>query len=236
MAISREADALVSLEIDPAPCPIGGRTPYSGGVTAASESSSHNGSAIPRGQGGDALSVAAREIFAERGYHGTSIRDIAKRAGLSLSALYYWHSSKQELFAGLMEDSVNDYVRACDEALRDCGDDPVERLRAIVRATVDYRVRRRVESTIAAREIRNLAAEHARRLADLRESASRLFQAIIDDGIRRGVFHCDHATEARRAIQSACNAIPQWYDPDGDVEPAVLADRYVTIALRIVGA
>jgi AcrR family transcriptional regulator len=205
-------------------------------VTTASDSSSHNGSAIPRGQGGDALSIAAREIFAERGYHGASIRDIAKRAGLSLSALYYWHSSKQELFAELMEDSVNDYLRACDAALCDCGDDPVEQLRAIVRATVDYRVRRRVESIIAAREIRNLEPEHAQRLADLRASATRLFQDIIDEGVRRGIFRCEHPTEARRAIQSACNAIPQWYDPHGDVGSAELADRYVTIALRIVDA
>ncbi|SDY92130.1 transcriptional regulator, TetR family [Saccharopolyspora shandongensis] len=213
-----------------------GRSPYSDGVTAASESSAHNGSAIPRGQGGDALSVAAREIFAERGYHGASIRDIAKRAGLSLSALYYWHSSKQELFAGLLEDSVNDYVQACDAALRDCGDDPAERLSAIVRATVDYRVRRRVESTIAVRDIRNLEDEHARRLGALRESATRLFQDIIDDGVRRGEFRCEHPAEARRAIQAACNAIPQWYDPESDVGPAELADRYVAIALRIVGA
>ncbi|WP_433873330.1 TetR/AcrR family transcriptional regulator [Saccharopolyspora sp. CA-218241] len=191
--------------------------------------------AIPRGRGGDALTVAAREIFAERGYHGTSIRDIAKRAGLSLSALYYWHSSKQELFVGLIEDSVNDYFQTCDTALRSCGDDPAERLAAIVRATVDYRVRRRVESTIAAREIRNLEQPHAQRLADLRESATRLFQEIIDEGIARGVFGCAHATDARRAIQASCNAISQWYDPDGDVNPAELADRYVAIAERIVG-
>ncbi|MER6993880.1 TetR/AcrR family transcriptional regulator [Saccharopolyspora hirsuta] len=205
-------------------------------MTTASESSSHTGPAIPRGQGGDALSVAAREIFAERGYHGASIRDIAKRAGLSFSALYYWHSSKQELFAGLLEDSVLDYVRTCDAALHDCGDDPGERLCSLVRATVDYRVRRRVESTIAAREARNLDPAHAQRLAELRESATRLFQDIIDDGVRRGQFRCEHPAEARRAIQAACNAIPQWYDPEGDVEPAELADRYVAIALRVVGA
>ncbi|GAA4830706.1 TetR/AcrR family transcriptional regulator [Saccharopolyspora rosea] len=204
-------------------------------MTTASDSPSHTPGAIPRGQGGDALTVAAREMFAERGYHGTSIRDIAKRAGLSLSALYYWHSSKQELFAGLIEDSVNDYFRTCDAALRDCGDDPRERLAAIVRATVDYRVRRRVESTIAAREVRNLEPEHAQRLAELRDAAARLFQDTIDEGVARGVFRCEHPVEARRAIQAACNAISQWYDPEGDVAPADLADRYVTIALRIVG-
>jgi AcrR family transcriptional regulator len=191
--------------------------------------------AVPRGAGGAALTAAAREIFAERGYHGASVRDVARRAGLSLSALYHWHASKQELLAALLEESVNDYFHTCDTALREAGTDPVSRLTAIVRATVDYRVRRRVESTIAAREFRNLEPRHARRLVTLRESATRLFQEIIDDGVHAGVFHCAHPDDARRAIQASCNAIAQWYRPDaGDVTPEVLADRYVAIALRIV--
>lgn len=207
-------------------------------MTAVSEPGPGEGASapIPRGKGGDALGVAAREIFAERGYHGASIRDIAKRAGLSLSALYYWHASKQELFAALLEDSVSDYFRTCDAALRASGEDPADRLAAVVRATVDYRVRRRVESAIASRELRNLEPAAADRLAGLRESASQLFQDIIDEGVRTGVFRCVYPTDSRRAIQAACNAIAQWYDPDGDVGPQELADRYVAIALRIVDA
>lgn len=205
-------------------------------MTTASDSAPRTEQDVTsRGRGSDALSVSAREIFAERGYHGTSIRDIAKRAGLSLSALYYWHSSKQELFARLMEDSVTDYLRTCDGALAGCGDDPRARLDAVVRATVDYRVRRRVESTVAAREIRNLEPRHAKRLSDLRASIKRLFCDVIEGGVRAGTFDCAHPDEARRAIQAACNTIPQWYDPDGDVSPTELSERYVTIARRIVG-
>jgi AcrR family transcriptional regulator len=194
------------------------------------------GSPIPvrRGGGGAALTAAAREIFAEHGYHGASVRDIAKRAGLSLSALYHWYGSKQELLAALLEDSVHDYFSTCDAALRAAASDPASRLSAVVRATVEYRVRRRVESTIAAQEFRNLAEPHAERLVKLRESATRLFQDIIDDGVRQGVFRCPHAADARRSIQAACNAIAQWYDPEGDVNPAELAERYVTIAMRVV--
>jgi AcrR family transcriptional regulator len=188
---------------------------------------------VPRGSGGAALTAAAREIFAERGYHGASVRDVAKRAGLSLSALYHWYAGKQELLAAVLEESVNDYFRTCDVALRAAEDDPASRLTAIVRATVDYRIRRRVESTIAAQEFRNLEPPHAQRHVKLRESASRLFQDIVDDGVRAGVFHCEYPEDARRAIQAACNAIAQWYRPDGDVHPAELADRYVAIALRI---
>jgi DNA-directed RNA polymerase specialized sigma24 family protein len=64
------------------------RSPCPGPVSIAPESPTES---TPRGAGLDAVTNAAREVFAERGYYGTSIREIAKRAGMSLSALYYWY-------------------------------------------------------------------------------------------------------------------------------------------------
>ncbi|MBP2366233.1 TetR/AcrR family transcriptional regulator [Pseudonocardia parietis] len=188
----------------------------------------------PRGGGRDAITAAARESFAERGYHGTSIRDIARRAGLSLSALYYWHPSKQHLLAALVEEITHDYFRRCDLALRETGDDPADRLCALVRVTVEYRVSRRVESNIANLEWRNLEPENRERLAGLRRAATGLWADIISDGVARGAFHDEHPDEARRAIVAACNAIAQWYEPDGEITLPELADRYAGIALRIV--
>ncbi|TCP50082.1 TetR family transcriptional regulator [Tamaricihabitans halophyticus] len=190
---------------------------------------------IQRGAGGAALREAAREVFAERGYHGASIRDIAKRAGLSLSALYYWYASKQELFAALLEDSVQDYFETCDAALREAADTPQDRLRVLVQATVDYRVRRRLESIIATREILNLEPAQANRLVELRRAATDLFRDVIADGIRQGVFDCEHPDDSRRSLEAACNAIADWYDPAGEITADQLADRYADIALRLVG-
>ncbi|GAA5173018.1 TetR/AcrR family transcriptional regulator [Pseudonocardia eucalypti] len=190
----------------------------------------------PRGAGRAAITNAAREIFAERGYHGTSIRDIAARAGLSLSALYHWHSSKQDLLAALLWEGTNDYFEACERELAAAGDDPTQRLRAMVRSSVAYRVRRRVESKIIAQEWRNLEPEHQERLNELADAATRLWTDIIADGIRRGVFHCAHPEDARRTVVAACNAIAQWYDPAGEVDLEELIARYTDIALRVVDA
>jgi len=189
---------------------------------------------IPRGGGRDAITGAAREILSERGYHGTSIRDIAKRAGLSLSALYYWHPSKQHLLAALIEDITHDYFQRCDLALREAADDPAEKLRALVRATVEYRVSRRVESNISALEWRNLEPENRERLDGLRHAATQLWADIVADGVAAGVFHCAHPDDARRSIIAACNAIAQWYEPGGGITPPELVERYTAIALRIV--
>jgi AcrR family transcriptional regulator len=189
---------------------------------------------IPRGGGRDAITGAAREIFAERGYHGTSIRDIAKRAGLSLSALYYWHPSKQHLLAALIEEIQYDYFERCDRALRSAGDDPAEKLRALVRATVEYRVSMRVESNIATLEWRNLEPDNRERLDGVRRSASQLWADIVADGVARGEFRCTHPDDARRAIVAACNAIAQWYEPGGEITLPELVGRYTEIALRVV--
>jgi AcrR family transcriptional regulator len=189
---------------------------------------------LPRGAGREAISNAAREIFAERGYHGASIRDIARRAGLSLSALYHWHSSKQDLLAALIQESTNDYFAACEEALSGVGDDPADRLTALVRAAIEWRVRRRVESEIHAREWRNLDPEHQARLDDQRRAATELWKDIVADGVARGVFRCEHPDDARRAAVAACNAVAQWYDPSGEITLPELVDRYTRIVLRIV--
>jgi AcrR family transcriptional regulator len=190
--------------------------------------------AVPRGGGREAITRAARESFAERGYHGTSIRDIARGAGLSLSALYHWHAGKQDLLAALISDSIEEYFRRCDDALREAGDDPAARLGALVRATVEYRVSRQVESTIAASEWRNLDPVHRERIADMRAAASRLWADLVADGVARGHFRCDHPDDARRAVIAACNAIAQWYEPGGGLGVPELVERYTAIALRIV--
>ena len=193
--------------------------------------------AVPqRGNGHEAITRAAREVFAEHGYHGASVRDIAKRAGLSLSALYYWYPGKQQLLAALIEDSDRDYHARCERELSAAGDNPVEQLRALVHATVEYRIERRIESSIAVLEYRNLEPESAARLAKQTLAARKIWTDVVNDGVASGTFRCTHADDARRTIIAACNAIAQWYRPGGKLTTAELVDRYTDIALRVVDA
>ncbi|MGW4124817.1 TetR/AcrR family transcriptional regulator [Nocardia sp. NPDC004711] len=189
-----------------------------------------------RGAGLQAVTDAARDIFAERGYHGASIRDIAKRAGVSLSLLYYWYPNKQALLAALIEDIDDDYQRRCAEALRDTGDDAVRQLRNLVRALVEFRIERRIDSNIALLEHRNIEPENSARFHERTLASVETWDKVIRDGISRGQFHSDHPEDARRAILAACNGIASWYSPEGDLTPADIVERYSAIALRIVGA
>ncbi|HSG82146.1 MAG TPA: helix-turn-helix domain-containing protein, partial [Gemmatimonadota bacterium] len=79
----------------------------------------------------DRLLDTAAEIFAEKGYHHASIRDLSKRAGVSLSGLYYYFSSKEELLFMIQDRSLRKVLAELRTKLEDLKN-PEEKLRALV--------------------------------------------------------------------------------------------------------
>jgi AcrR family transcriptional regulator len=190
---------------------------------------------LVRTNGQAAIKDTAQRIFAERGYHGASIRQIATEAQLSLSAMYYYYSSKQDLLLALIEDGFAGHEQFCEQELERVGDDPVERLSALVRGTVRYRIERKDFSLLAWREIERLEGKHRRRMEERRAAVMARFEDPIKAGIRAGVFTTPYPKDARRAVTSMCNAIAQWYRPGGELSPEEVQTRYVHLALAVVG-
>ncbi|WP_406328429.1 TetR/AcrR family transcriptional regulator [Streptomyces sp. NBC_01617] len=140
-----------------------------------------------------------RKEFSEQGYGATSIRDIAQRAGVSLSALYYY-KGRQELLVAILDEGLDAYFDARDEALESAGDDPAERLEAIVAATVRFRTGHPVMSSIVLTEGRSLEAEYLERYRRNEERASQQFRDIIDKGVEEGVFLTPYPDDVSLAL------------------------------------
>ncbi|MEU5979947.1 TetR/AcrR family transcriptional regulator [Streptomyces sp. NPDC047315] len=190
---------------------------------------------MPRRPAGQkAIIEAARAEFSEKGYGAASIRHIAQRAGVSLSALYYYYKGKQELLVAILDDGLDAYFGACDAALGAAGDDPAERLEALVAATVRFRTEHPIKSSIVLTEGRSLEPEHLERYRKNEERGTRQFRQVIEDGVAEGSFLTPYPEDARRAVIAMCNAISQWYRPDGPVTVEELVERYVSLALTVV--
>ena len=172
--------------------------------------------------------------FAERGYGSASIRDIAHRAAVSLSALYHYYGGKQELLHALLDEGMDVYDDSCAEALRRVGDDPAERLEALVEALIRFRTGPRGSSQLELTEGRSLNPEQHAALHVRQAAATDRFRRVIADGVEAGLFLTPEPEDARRMIIAACNAIAQWYRPDGPVPVETLIDRYVGLALTVV--
>ena len=182
-----------------------------------------------------ALLTAASAEFAERGFDGTSIRDIAARAGVSLSALYHYYPGKHALLAAILDEGMDDYLERCRAALAETGPEPADRLTALVSATVRYRSERSVASLILINEARALTDQDRDAYRERQRQATGLFAEVIEEGTAAGVFHTPYPEDARRAVLAACNAVAQWYQPDGKIDLPTLIERYVYLSLTLVG-
>lgn len=178
---------------------------------------------------------SALESFMGHGYHGTTIRQVAERAGLSVPGLYHHYPSKHALLVALMSHAMADLWNRSNVALGEAGDSVTRQFDLLVECLVLFHASRRSLAFIAYSEIRSLDPETSERHIAARDRQQRLMDEIIQRGMDEGVFLAAHAHEASMAVITMCTGVAQWYRTDGPLSPRDLAERYRPIAARAIG-
>jgi AcrR family transcriptional regulator len=179
--------------------------------------------------------AAALSAFAEHGYHGTSVRDIAARAGLSVPGLYHHYPSKQSLLKDLLELTMNDLLGRSEAALAQAGPSAVERFDAVVESLLRFHMYRREQAFVGSTEIRSLEPSFRFDYIELRDRQQRMVDKLVLEGVAAGEFRCPNPEDAGRAVTTMCVGVSTWYRPDGRLGPDELVSRYLLIARRMVG-
>lgn len=184
----------------------------------------------------DTIRTAALLAFHERGYHGTSVRDIARRSHLSVAALYHHYESKQQMLVDLvnryMDALLVELVRAHSEAPLG----PSSRLAAMVHAHVSFHLDHPEMARVGNSEIRRLNPTDAAAVIDKRDRETALFAGVVQAGVDSADFAVEHPREAVRAILEMCVAVLDWYEDYEGTRPSDVAESYVQLALNIVRA
>ncbi|XRQ11451.1 TetR/AcrR family transcriptional regulator [Actinomadura welshii] len=189
-----------------------------------------------QGPGEDGILRAAVAVMTEHGYHGTSVRDIAARAGISPAALYYHFDSKQEVLATIMERGIDALLRAGRAALAGAGADPAARLGALVETHVLFHLRDQRGTMLGTSELRALDEPVRTRHIAKRHRRQRLFDGVITQGTELGAFTTPIPLEASRAIVVMCTGVASWFSPEGPPTRTEIAANYRRLALDMVGA
>jgi AcrR family transcriptional regulator len=184
------------------------------------------------GRAGD-IREAALTLFAERGYLGTSMRDIAAALGLQAPSLYNHLESKQELLRGIMVRTMEDLLADHHAAVSTTGD-VAEQLRRAMEAHVRYHARYPREVRIGNAEIGNLEQPVRDRVKAMRRDYSRAWQAIIVRGVDEGRFQTPSPQLASYAMLEMGIGISLWYHEGGRLTESELAYYYGDMALRLV--
>ncbi len=180
--------------------------------------------------------AAALEAFAERGYDGTSIREIASRAGLSVPGLYHHYPSKQALLVSLTTTVMHDLLDRSRRALVEAGPTPSERFDAVVESLLRFHMVRRDQAFVASTEMRSMEPAAREAFVALRDEQQRMMDEIVDDGVATGAFTTPFPKDASRAVTTMCVGVASWYRPDGPLTPDEIVDRYLVIARSTIGA
>lgn len=178
--------------------------------------------------------LGAIEAFAERGFHATSTRDIAGRAGMSPAALYIHFGSKEDVLYRIVLSALEltrDMVVGVTEGI----DRPTDRLRAVVRALTTWHAVHHAAATVVLHELAALTPEHRTEVLQLRRTLDHLVSDTIAAGTRTGEFTVADVGAATIAVLSLCVDTARWYRPDQRRSAREIAALHAEAALRIVG-
>lgn len=181
------------------------------------------------------LLQAAMDAFADKGFHGTTTRDIATAAGMSPAALYVHHRSKEELLYLISKEGHEETLGLIRRAVA-ASDEPTDQLRQVIHDFCIHHAQRNTRARIVNYELAALSPEHLSEIRGIRHEIETEIRRLVARGIDAGAFDVPDAAIASAALLSLGIDLARWYRDGLRWTPEQIADQYAAIALRIVGA
>lgn len=167
---------------------------------------------------------AALRAFRDKGYHATTLDDIAEHVGVRKTALYHYFPDKEAILYECHRASLAEVRRLMETAAKDSAS-ASERLGLVIREHVRVMIETLGGSPLAF-EVTALAPEHQAEVIQARDKYERGLRKIIDNGVKEGEFRPVDAKLAVFAILGAINWIAWWYRPEGAVKAPELGERF----------
>ncbi len=173
------------------------------------------------------LLTSAVNVFADKGFHATSMREIARESGMSLAGIYHYVAGKTELLF-LIQDRCFSQVMAGSLAAIAAETTPEGRLRAFIRHHVEFFAAHMAEMKVLSHEEEELTGTMRARVVRQKREYVSLLVSLLDDVSASGV----NRQVAAYALFGMMNWIYTWYKPSGPVPPARLADDLTHLFLN----
>jgi AcrR family transcriptional regulator len=181
-----------------------------------------------------AILEACARLFAQKGYDGTSLTEIAEAMGLTRPAVYHYFASKEEMLSSLVAETSELAADKLRTIRADDTQDSVSKLRAmtaeIVQERLDFperfRMLERSESALPG----PIGEQHrAARRAVLAEMTG-----VVAEGIQAGQFRSCNERVAALSVLGMCNWVAWWYRPGTTDSPAAIIEEITTSAVAML--
>ena len=179
----------------------------------------------------ESILEAAAHIFGEKGFHATSMQDIAEAVNLQKASLYYHFESKQEILIALLDYAL-DLINSRLEAVLGQSLTPDEKLRQAMVSYLETIAENQSLSAVLLLEIRSLDPELRDRHAMRREKFERLWKDLIIEGEQAGIFNNVDPSLTGRAILGVMNWTVTWYRNNGPRSATEIANMFADLLLQ----
>ena len=178
----------------------------------------------------DAVLRTAAELFNEKGFHATSLDEVAERLNVSKPTVYYYVKNKDEILFECVRIGLEMLENASNEAIQS-GSDSKENLIAVMRkyaeiVTMDFGM-----CLIRVGED-PLPLKSRRKLRRLKSRIDLKFRSLIQQGIADGVLMPCDPKIAAFTIAGALSWIARWYDPKGPLRAEDIANQCIDLLMN----
>jgi AcrR family transcriptional regulator len=168
---------------------------------------------------------AAAQVFARKGYHATTMRDLSRASGMSLAGMYHYVRGKEDLLYQIQQRCFTGVLAGAEDALAR-HEEPDERLRAFVRHHLAFFAAQPAEMKVLSHEADSLTGKRAEEILHLKRRYADLLQALV------AAANGTHPSIAAYALFGMMNWTYTWYRPDGKLPPGALADVFADLFLN----
>jgi TetR/AcrR family transcriptional regulator, cholesterol catabolism regulator len=173
----------------------------------------------------------ASELFSQRGYHATSMRDLAARLGMQGGSLYAHISGKEELLVEIVTQATDRFDTAL-RPLRVAQMSPQDKLREALRVHIQVIATHLDSATVFFHEWQHLGPEYYNKVAERRDVVESFYRDLVREGIEKGVFRATLDVKiAAILILSVANWTYIWYREGGPLKSDDIARVYTDMLL-----
>jgi AcrR family transcriptional regulator len=158
----------------------------------------------------------AGTLFWQKGYHSTSMRDIAKACKCKASNIYNYFAGKEDILFEVIRDITEHAVDSIQHLENDETTEPAEQLRSLIESHFGMLVRMKRSSVLISDSgLKDLSAEHRKAIIRLRDTYDEIMRRVIRRGIEKGVFTVSDEKVAVYFISSVILRSTLWFSPKG---------------------
>lgn len=176
---------------------------------------------------------AAAEVFIEKGYHGTTMEEIAARLLMTKGSMYYYFKNKDDLLFHchqmIMDQSIKEMEKIINSSLT-----PTRMLEEAIRSHIKLATSEKAIFMVMDKPNQHFQDEYLQHILEARTDYAKYFDKILMLGIENKEFAEVEIKMVRMIILGALNWIQEWYNPAGEKNPGELADTFTHYLLRIV--